>query len=92
HMSQGVKGADWQMTCANLHTLFITWLGEEKIPGYELNGKYGLLIRTATTEIYTRFDGDVEFDITLSKFGTYHLKSKTANSVIAKIPELVLDK
>lgn len=75
-----------------LSTMLILDLGETKIPGYELEGALGILFRYETVEVYSRYDKDGVFDITLDELGDMHIKTINGNSILIKLPGLTLEK
>jgi hypothetical protein len=77
---------------SNSEVMNIFYLGKDEISGYELEGTDGVLFRFATEEVYSRYDGTGEYDITLDKYGDMHIKTVNGNSIQVKLPGLSLEK
>ncbi|GLB49599.1 hypothetical protein [Neptunitalea lumnitzerae] len=68
-----------------------TYLGTDKIDGFPMiEGTYGVLIRTQSTEVYYRYDSTGELNVTLNKFGTYTLEASNGNAFKIQLKELIV--
>jgi hypothetical protein len=69
-------------------------LGDKSIPGYHFppSETWGVLFRYKTTEIYARYEGGGEYDVTIDKYGSVHVTPKSGSAVEVSIKELILNK
>lgn len=72
--------------------LEIIALNEKTIPKFELKGELGLLFRFKTTEIYSRYDGIGEYNITIDFIGNVTIETINGNSIEVNLPEMTLIK
>ncbi|MTI88253.1 MAG: hypothetical protein FH748_09825 [Balneolaceae bacterium] len=67
-------------------------LGEKKIPGYpSLDETWGILFEYQGNEIYGRYEGDGEFNITFDEFGNAKIKPVNGKALDINLPGLQLD-
>ena len=68
-----------------------TYLGVEKPDGFPMiKGEYGVLIRTQSTEVYYRYDGTGEINLTFNRFGSYILEVSNKNAYKIQLEELII--
>ncbi len=68
-----------------------TYLGTERPDRFPMiEGEYGVLIRTQSTEVYYRYDGTGEINLTFNKFGSYILEVTNKNAYKIQLEELIV--
>ncbi|SMO60191.1 hypothetical protein [Gracilimonas mengyeensis] len=65
-------------------------LAKNKIPGYTLGETWGILMRYQTKEIYARYEGDGEFDITFDQYGDVIVHPVNGSALEISLPGLTL--
>lgn len=90
--STGACGGNFIITAPGLNVFTLTDLGETKIPGYELTQTWGILIRYETVEIYSRYEGEGEYNILFDKFGDVSVETLNGSSILIRLPGLTLAK
>lgn len=72
-------------------TINFIYLGTEKLDRFPMiKGKYGVLIRTQSTEVYYRYDDAGTLNLTLDKFGSYLLEATNGNAYKIQLEELII--
>lgn len=66
-------------------------LGEHTIPGYPLNETWGVLFRYKTDDIYARYEGQGQYDITVDEYGGVTVKPGSGHAIVISLTELTLD-
>ncbi len=66
-------------------------LGVDTIPGYELNGSYGILLRYKAIELYYRYDNDGTIDLTVDQYGDVNVTSVQGNALIISLNDMTYE-
>ena len=68
-------------------------LGDKKIPGFEgvATETWGVLVRSATTEAYYRYEGGGILTATFDQYGTCTITAGRNTLIPISLPELVVD-
>jgi hypothetical protein len=67
-------------------------LGNKKLEEYPLKETWGILFCFEGEEIYSRYEGNGEYNITVDYLGNVAIETVNGSSMQVKIPELVLTK
>ncbi|WP_138429681.1 hypothetical protein [Fodinibius saliphilus] len=67
-------------------------LAKKKLPGYpSLKETWGVLFEYQGDEIYARYEGDGEFNITFNEYGNVNVKAVNGKALKVRLPGLVLE-
>ncbi|NGP90239.1 hypothetical protein [Fodinibius halophilus] len=67
-------------------------LAKKKIPGYpSLKATWGILFEYQGHEIYGRYEGNGEFDITFNEYGNVEIKAVNGKALEIRLPGLTLE-
>lgn len=91
-LTTGVVGGQFYITVPGLNAFTLIDLGETKIPGYDLPQTWGILIRYETVEIYSRYEGNGEYNIVFDQFGEVSVETINGNSLLIQLQGLKLIK
>jgi hypothetical protein len=91
-ISTGVSAGNFIVTSPGLNVFSLLDLGDTKIPGYELPQTWGILIRFEQVEIYSRYEGNGEYNIVFDRLGDVSVETLNGNSLLVHLPGLTLVK
>ncbi len=72
----------------NMGTILVIDLAQEKISGYNLTETWGVLLRYKSIELYYRYEGDGQIDLTVDQFGNVNVTSVQGSALIISLTEL----
>ena len=91
-VSTGNCGGNIIVTTPGLNVFNLIDLGETKIPGFNLPQTWGILIRFEQIEVYSRYEGNGEYNIVFDRFGDVSVETINGNSLLIHLPGLTLVK
>lgn len=91
-VTTGASAGNFIITAPGLNVFTLLDLGDSKIPGYDLPQTWGILIRFETVEIYSRYEGVGEYNITFDRYGDVSVETINGNSRLIRLPGLTLIK
>ena len=91
-LSTGACGGNFIVSAPGLNIFTLIDLGETKIPGYNLPQTWGILIRFEQVEIYSRYEGNGEYNIVFDRVGDASVQTINGNSMLIHLPGLTLIK
>ena len=83
---------DFYVEVLTMGTLVFNDLGSKKIPGYSIpNETWGVLIRYCNTEVYYRYEGGGEIEVTIDVYGSSSITTSNGTMVSIKLEELIIN-
>ena len=84
-------GSTMMLTVPGMGELIALDLGENKLPGYNLEQTWGVLLRYGGLELYYRYEGGGRLDLTVDAHGCVHVTSVQGSALVVKLDDLRLD-
>jgi|GEM_PF-1068710 len=89
--SVGPHGGNLALEVPGMGSMAIVDLGDNKIPGYpELNETWGILMSYQTIDIYMRYEGDGEVEVTVNTYGGINVVPANGRAIIINLDGFTL--
>lgn len=87
----GPKGGSFTIESKGINVFNVIDLARKKVPGYELKQTWGVLFRYDTVEVYSRYEGNGEYTVTIDELGDIQIKTINGSSLLISLPGLTLE-
>lgn len=87
--TSGVVGERQVLEIPFIGVLLAIYLGEEKLPGYDIPGSSGVLLRYSGHALYYRYDGEGQINLHVDHIGNLKLTTGQGTALAIRLDEFV---